>query len=60
MKSTSSEKDYLKEAQDNIRKYMYKLTEKGGEYLPDIEAGSRCLLNIAQYNKINKELSEDE
>ncbi len=49
------DKDYLKEAQDNLKKVICKKTEK----YECVESLTRSLINIAEYIKITRELNEE-
>ena len=71
MKSTSSEKDYLKESQDILKKTIYRYCHDDEERFlsstGDVESMTASLLNIAQYIKLQgellakeRELNEDE
>ena len=58
MNHVSSEKDYLKEAQDNLKKAIYKHTSNEEQIdAVSVESFSRSLNNIVDYIKKARELN---
>ncbi len=60
MESTSSEKNYLKKAQDILRKTVYEEVALDSPRYLEVENMTASLLNIVQYIKLIRELKEDE
>ncbi len=58
MNSTSSEKDYLKEVQDKLKKMTYNELNQDTPRVLEVEAMTASLVNVMKYIKLNREYNE--